>query len=60
MDVVGRILRVAHLANGRVQRALRTEGIDSSGADVLATLRRCAGGAAQKTCCANLEEDISG
>jgi DNA-binding MarR family transcriptional regulator len=40
MEVIGRILRVAHLANGRLQRVLRTEGIDNSGGDVLATLRR--------------------
>ena len=40
MEVIGRILRVAHLANGRLQRVLQSEGIDRSGADVLATLRR--------------------
>lgn len=40
MEVMGRILRVAHLANGRLQRVLQCEGIDRSGADVLATLRR--------------------
>ena len=40
MEVMGRILRVAHLANGRLQRVLQSEGIDRSGADVLATLRR--------------------
>ena len=40
MEVIGRILRLAHLANGRLQRVMQSEGIDRSGADVLATLRR--------------------
>jgi DNA-binding MarR family transcriptional regulator len=40
MEIIGRILRAAHLASGRLQRVLQSEGIDSSGADVLATLRR--------------------
>lgn len=40
MEVIGRILRVAHLADARIRRVLRREGLDRGGLDVLATLRR--------------------
>jgi len=40
MEVIGRILRVAHLADARIRTALRREGLDRGGFDVLATLRR--------------------
>lgn len=40
MEVIGRILRVAHLADTRIRRVLRREGLDRGGLDVLATLRR--------------------
>ena len=40
MEVIGRILRVAHLADARIRRVLRPEGLDRGGLDVLATLRR--------------------
>jgi DNA-binding MarR family transcriptional regulator len=40
MEVIGRILRVAHLADTSIRRILRREGLDRGGLDVLATLRR--------------------
>jgi DNA-binding MarR family transcriptional regulator len=40
METVGRILRAAHLADAHIRRVLRQEGLDRSGFDVLATLRR--------------------
>jgi DNA-binding MarR family transcriptional regulator len=40
MEVIGRILRVAHLADARIRTVLREEGLDRGGLDVLATLRR--------------------
>ena len=40
MEVIGRILRAAHLADAQIRRVLRQEGLDRSGFDVLATLRR--------------------
>jgi len=40
METIGRILRVAHLADARIRRVLRSEGLDRSSLDVLATLRR--------------------
>jgi DNA-binding MarR family transcriptional regulator len=40
MEVIGRILRAAHLADAHIRRVLRQEGLDRSGFDVLATLRR--------------------
>ncbi len=40
MEVVGRILRAAHVADARIRRVLRREGLDRGGFDVLATLRR--------------------
>jgi DNA-binding MarR family transcriptional regulator len=40
MEIIGRILRVAHLADARIRRVLRREGLDRGGLDVLATLRR--------------------
>jgi DNA-binding MarR family transcriptional regulator len=40
MEVIGRILRVAHLADARIRRVLRREGLDRGGLDVLATLCR--------------------
>lgn len=40
METIGRILRVAHLADARIRRILRREGLDRGGLDVLATLRR--------------------
>jgi DNA-binding MarR family transcriptional regulator len=42
MEVIGRILRVAHLADARIRKVLREEGLDRGGLDVLATLRRSA------------------
>ena len=42
MEVIGRILRVAHLADARIRTVLREEGLDRGGLDVLATLRRSA------------------
>ena len=41
MEVIGRILRAEHLADARIRRVLRAEGLDRGGFDVLATLRRC-------------------
>src|ERR1043165_2540546 len=40
MEIIGRILRTEHLADARIRRALRAEGLDRGGFDVLATLRR--------------------
>jgi DNA-binding MarR family transcriptional regulator len=40
MDVIGRILRVEHLADSRIRRTLREAGLDRGGFDVLATLHR--------------------
>lgn len=40
MEIIGRILRVAHLADARIRRVLRGEGLDRGGLDVLAALRR--------------------
>jgi DNA-binding MarR family transcriptional regulator len=40
MEIIGRILRVEHLADARIRRTLRREGLDRGGFDVLATLRR--------------------
>ena len=40
MEVIGRILRAAHLADARIRPVLRRAGLDRSGLDVLATLRR--------------------
>jgi DNA-binding MarR family transcriptional regulator len=40
MEVIGRVLRAAHLADAHIRRVLRQEGLDRSGFDVLATLRR--------------------
>lgn len=40
MEVIGRILRVAHLADARIRKVLREEELDRGGLDVLATLRR--------------------
>ncbi len=40
MEVIGRILRVAHLADASIRRILRRQGLDRGGLDVLATLRR--------------------
>ena len=40
MEVIGRILRAAHLADAHIRRVLRQESLDRSGFDVLATLRR--------------------
>jgi DNA-binding MarR family transcriptional regulator len=40
MEVIGRILRVAHLADARIRKVLREEGLDRGGLDVLATLCR--------------------
>lgn len=40
MEVIGRILRVAHLADARIRKVLREEGLDRGSLDVLATLRR--------------------
>jgi DNA-binding MarR family transcriptional regulator len=40
MEIIGRILRVAHLADARIRGVLRREGLDRGGLDVLATLRR--------------------
>lgn len=40
MAVIGRILRIEHLADSRIRRTLRDAGLDRGGFDVLATLRR--------------------
>jgi len=40
MEVIGRVLRTAHLADARIRDVLRQEGLDRGGFDVLATLRR--------------------
>jgi DNA-binding MarR family transcriptional regulator len=40
MEVIGRVLRAAHLADAHIRRVLRQQGLDRSGFDVLATLRR--------------------
>jgi DNA-binding MarR family transcriptional regulator len=40
LEVIGRILRAAHVADARIRRVLRREGLDRGGFDVLATLRR--------------------
>jgi len=40
MGVIGRILRVEHLADSQIRRTLREAGLDRGGFDVLATLRR--------------------
>jgi DNA-binding MarR family transcriptional regulator len=40
MEVIGRILRAAHLADARIRKVLREEGLDRGSLDVLATLRR--------------------
>jgi DNA-binding MarR family transcriptional regulator len=40
MEIIGRTLRVAHLADARIRRVLRRAGLDHGGLDVLATLRR--------------------
>ena len=40
MAIIGRILRVEHLADGQIRRTLREAGLDRGGFDVLATLRR--------------------
>src|ERR1700733_9871546 len=40
MEIIGRILRAAHLADARIRTVLRREGLDRGGFDVLATLRR--------------------
>lgn len=40
MEVIGRILRAAHLADARIRLVLRRSGLDRGALDVLATLRR--------------------
>ncbi len=40
MEIIGRILRTEHLADALIRVALRREGLDRGGFDVLATLRR--------------------
>jgi DNA-binding MarR family transcriptional regulator len=40
METIGRILRAGHLADALIRSALRPEGLDRGGFDVLATLRR--------------------
>jgi DNA-binding MarR family transcriptional regulator len=40
MEVIGRVLRAAHLADAHIRRVLRRESLDRGGFDVLATLRR--------------------
>ena len=40
MEIIGRILRAGHLADALIRTALRREGLDRGGFDVLATLRR--------------------
>jgi len=40
MGVIGRITRLAHLLEPELNRAFRVHGLDRSGFDVLATLRR--------------------
>lgn len=40
LEVIGRILRAAHLADARIRPVLRRAGLDRGAFDVLATLRR--------------------
>jgi DNA-binding MarR family transcriptional regulator len=40
MEIIGRILRVEHLADALIRSTLRRERLDRGGFDVLATLRR--------------------
>lgn len=40
MEIIGRILRASHLADALIKSELRPAGLDRSGLDVLATLRR--------------------
>jgi DNA-binding MarR family transcriptional regulator len=40
MEVIGRMLRAAHLADARIRPVLRRAGLDRGAFDVLATLRR--------------------
>lgn len=40
LEVIGRVLRVEHLAGQRIRRVLQRERLDRGGFDVLATLRR--------------------
>ncbi len=40
MEIIGRVLRAAHLADALIRSGLRREGLDRGGFDVLATLRR--------------------
>ncbi|MBO0882512.1 MAG: MarR family transcriptional regulator [Mycobacterium sp.] len=40
MEIIGRVLRVEHLAGQRIRTVLRREQLDRGGFDVLATLRR--------------------
>ena len=40
MEVIGRVLRAAHLADARIRPVLRSAGLDRGAFDVLATLRR--------------------
>lgn len=40
MEVIGRVLRAAHLADARIRPVLRRAGLDRGAFDVLATLRR--------------------
>jgi DNA-binding MarR family transcriptional regulator len=40
LEVIGRVLRAAHLADARIRPVLRRAGLDRGAFDVLATLRR--------------------
>jgi DNA-binding MarR family transcriptional regulator len=40
LEIIGRIFRAGHLADALTRTALRREGLDRGGFDVLATLRR--------------------
>lgn len=40
MEIIGRVLRAAHLAHARIRPVLRRAGLDHGAFDVLATLRR--------------------
>lgn len=40
MEIIGRVLRAAHLSDALIRNGLRHQGLDRGGFDVLATLRR--------------------
>jgi DNA-binding MarR family transcriptional regulator len=56
MEIIGRVLRIEHLANTEMRRTLRRFGLDLGGFDVLATLRRS--GAPYQLTPTQLHEDL--